>query len=100
MNLEDPEGMGSVIDQNGWIGVYAPPERHFSCPRLINTLKALLRALAHLYQNPDAYLCMDISTRNLCVRRDRDEDGQKETELNIYRLRDITFADHKTRTME
>jgi len=87
--------MGSVVDKDGWVGVHAPPGRRFSCPTSIKTIKGFLRALAHLYQNPEAYLCMDTMTRVLCVRREGDEDQYQDQEkdsslsieLDIYRLR-------------
>jgi hypothetical protein len=88
LRLRDEEGLASSIDEEGWIGVHVPAGRRFSKPQHIDTLKAFLRTLAHLSQNPGTYLCMDTMTRVLCVRRDGDED--QDIEQNIYRLRDIT----------
>jgi len=95
LELKDPERMSSVIGEDGWVGVHAPPERRFSCPTSIKTLKGFLRALDHLYQNPGTYLCMDTLTRVLCVRREEEENQYQyqgnssllSIELDIYRLR-------------
>jgi len=91
LRLKDEEGLACSIDKDGWIGVYAPMGRRFSLPKHIDTLKALLRALAHMYQNPQTYLCMDTMTRVLCVLREDDENTpQVDAEQNVYRLCDIS----------
>lgn len=91
LRLKDKEGLAGSIDKDGWIGVYAPMGRRFSLPKHIDTLKALLRALAHMYQNPQTYLCMDTMTRVLCVLREDDENTpQVDAEQNVYRLCDIS----------
>jgi hypothetical protein len=89
--LMDEEGMGSLIDKEGWIGVYTPTGRRFSSPKHIHSIKTLLRALAYLYQNPNRYLRMDTMTRVLSVCCDDDDNehynNYNDKEINIYRLR-------------